>query len=215
MRTVVAGLLATVAGMLLSSVVGATPPEDVAAYCRAVYAQVQFQVRCLNVENGAADRVSRVAASADRDTFNGCLAISPSWAAMESCLTQVARGGVAGGVGGVLGPLGAGREPAGSRPDAAVPPASVADAPAGQQPANPAGGPAAGAPLGIPGALLPQGMGAQPGLPAIALEPERPTRPIPEADADRLLRSVLERAGTPAARCDKKQYGPGWVIICE
>ncbi|HEX2437759.1 MAG TPA: hypothetical protein VHT71_05570 [Methylomirabilota bacterium] len=211
MRTVVAGLLATVAGMLLSSVVGATPPEDVAAYCRAVYPQVQFQVRCLNVENGAADRVSRVAASADRDTFNGCLAISPSWAAMESCLTQVARGGSTGGVGGVVGPLGAGREPAGSRPDSAAPPAGVADAAPGQAPANPAAAPAAG----IPGALLPQGMGAQPGLPPIALEPERPTRPIPEADADRLLRSVLERAGTPTARCNKKQYGPGWVIICE
>jgi hypothetical protein len=212
MRTVVAVMLAAVAGVLLSSVVGATPPEDVAAYCRAVYPQVQFQVRCLNVENGAADRVSRVAAGADRDIFNGCLAISPSWAAMESCLTQVARGGAPGGVGGVVAPLGAGREPAGARPDALAPPGSVAGVSPDQSPANPSAAP----PSGIPGALLPQpGLGAQPGLPAIAVEPERPTRPIPEADADRLLRSVLERAGTPFARCSKKQYGPGWVIICE
>jgi len=214
MRTVAAGLLAAVAGLLLSSVVGATPPEDVASYCRAVYPQVQFQVRCLNVENGAADRVSRAAASADRDAFNGCLAVSPSWAAMESCLTQVARGGTAGG-GGVVGPLGGGREPAGTRPEAASP-GGVASVPPALSPAQPGAGVAPGTPLGIPGALLPQpGVAAQPGLPAIAVEPERPTRPIPEADADRLLRSVLERAGTPAARCNKKQYGPGWVIICE
>jgi hypothetical protein len=214
MRTVVAVLLAAVAEVLLSSVAGATPPEDVAAYCRAAYPQVQFQVRCLNVENGAADRVSRVAAGADRDAFNGCLAISPSWAAMESCLTQVARGGLAGSGAGVSGPLGAGREPAAARPDVAPPPGSVAGVPPAQAPADPAAAP--GTPLGIPGALLPQpGAGVPPGLPAIAAEPERPTRPIPEADADRLLRSVLERAGTPGARCKKKQYGPGWVIICE
>jgi hypothetical protein len=44
---------------------------------------------------------------------------------------------------------------------------------------------------------------------------ERPTRPIPEADADRLLRGILEREGSSAAQCTKKQYGPGWVIICQ
>jgi hypothetical protein len=51
--------------------------------------------------------------------------------------------------------------------------------------------------------------------PPTALVENRPTRPISEADAERHLRGVLERAGTPAARCTKKQYGPGWAIICE
>jgi hypothetical protein len=51
-------------------------------------------------------------------------------------------------------------------------------------------------------------------LPAVAAEPERPTIPIPEADADRHLRRVLEREGHRTARCTKKQYWPGWVSIC-
>jgi hypothetical protein len=49
--------------------------------------------------------------------------------------------------------------------------------------------------------------------PAPPAERERQTRAISEADADRQLRSVLER--NPTARCEKKQYGPGWVITCE
>lgn len=212
MRTVAAMLVAAVAELMLSSVAGATPPEDVAAYCRAVYPQVQFQIRCLNVENGAADRVSRVAASADRDSFNGCLALSPSWAAMESCLTQVARGGtVGGGAGGVVGPLGAGREPAASRPGAGVAPPGAAPGPAaGTAPGQPGPGGIGQVP---PGTTV---LGPLPGAPGgVAAEGERVTPPIPEADADRHLRRVLERAGTPAARCTKKQYGPGWAIICE
>jgi hypothetical protein len=66
--------------------------------------------------------------------------------------------------------------------------------------------------LGTPGSTVI--LGPQAGAPSAAVE-NRPTRPISEADAERHLRSVLERAGTPAAQCTKKQYGPGWVIICE
>jgi hypothetical protein len=210
MRTVVACLIAAAAGLMLSSGVGATPPEDVAAYCRAVYPQVQFQVRCLNVENAAADRVSRVAAGADRDSFNRCLAISPSWAAMENCLTQVARGAPVGGAGGVQGPLGPGQEPAGARTDqGSAPPAGAAGVPAGAAPPAPAPG------VSDPGSSTTV-LGPQPGAPsATAAEGQRVTRPIPEEDADRQLRRVLEREGTPAAHCTKKQYGPGWAIICE
>lgn len=50
---------------------------------------------------------------------------------------------------------------------------------------------------------------------AAPLQPTRPSLPIPEADAERHLRGILERLGTPSARCTKKQYGPGWVSICE
>jgi hypothetical protein len=57
--------------------------------------------------------------------------------------------------------------------------------------------------------------GQQAQLEAAAPEPERPTRPISEADAERQLRAVLERVGYPKARCTKKQYGPGWASICE
>jgi hypothetical protein len=51
--------------------------------------------------------------------------------------------------------------------------------------------------------------------PAAPPERDRPTRAVTEADADRQLRGVLEREGDPKARCTKKQYGPGWVMICE
>lgn len=57
--------------------------------------------------------------------------------------------------------------------------------------------------------------GPQAQLGPAAPEPERPTRPISEADAERQLRAVLERVGYPAAHCTKKQYGPGWASICE
>ena len=38
---------------------------------------------------------------------------------------------------------------------------------------------------------------------------------IAPEEADRLLRGVLERGGTPAAKCSQKQYGTGWVTVCE
>jgi hypothetical protein len=52
--------------------------------------------------------------------------------------------------------------------------------------------------------------------PTLAAPPEnRPTRPVSEAEADRQLRNILERTGGSAARCTKRQYGPGWVIVCD
>src|SRR6266508_1008867 len=124
MRAVVAWLVAAVSGLALLTPVAAAPPEDVAAYCRAVYPQVQFQVRCLNVEHAAAERVSQSAAGADRDAFNRCMTASPSWAAMESCLAPSARGAVAGGVGGVMSPTAPGADPGAVRSqDATRPPA--------------------------------------------------------------------------------------------
>jgi hypothetical protein len=209
MRAVVAWLVAAVSGLALLTPVAAAPPEDVAAYCRAVYPQVQFQVRCLNIEHAAAERVSQSAAGADREAFNRCMTASPSWAAMESCLAPSARGAAAGGVGGVISPTAPGADPGSVRSQDATRLPADAGAPAAAAPSAPAPG-AVGAPA--PSTTV---LGPQAGPAGAPLETERPTRPIPEADADRHLRGVLERAGHPAAHCTKKQYGPGWVIICQ
>jgi hypothetical protein len=206
MRAVVAWVVATVGLLAPLTPVVAAPPEDVAAYCRATYPQIQFQVRCLNLENAAAERVSRAASSADGDAFNRCLSASPSWAATEACLAQSARAAPNSGLPGVMTP-----------PSVASPPVPEAEpgGPAIGQPAATAAAPTpatpavAAGPAGSTVVLGPQQ------APPTALVENRPTRPISEADAERHLRGVLERAGTPAARCTKKQYGPGWAIICE
>jgi hypothetical protein len=57
--------------------------------------------------------------------------------------------------------------------------------------------------------------GPQRGVTPTAPEIERPSRPISEAEADRQVQDVLQRAGEPAARCTKKQYGTGWAAVCE
>lgn len=72
-----------------------------------------------------------------------------------------------------------------------------------------------------PGATPPLGASVQPrpdpGAAGRESAPEqnRPARPISEADAERHLRGILERVGIPTAQCTKKQYGPGWVSICQ
>lgn len=210
MRTVVAGLVAALCGLVWLVPVMAAPPQDVAAYCRAVYPQAQFQARCLNVEHAAAERVSRVAAAADRDSFDRCLAITSSWASMEGCLSRVARGGSAAGVGGAMTPVAPGMAPAGIRPGEATARPSSETAPGTSTERYPAGSSPdlEDGPVGTATALGPSPTDEP-------VEPARPTHPISEADAERQLRAVLERVGEPAAHCTKKQYGPGWASICE
>jgi hypothetical protein len=209
MRTVVGGLIAIVFLLTLLAPGTAAPPEDVAAYCRATYPQVQFQVRCLNVEYAAAARVSRASAGADPGVFNRCLSVTASWASMEACLAQAARGVQAGGIGGGMST----GTPAGS------PGARPLDREGGPS-ADPLRGTASAPPLAptpaAAGAPSPSTtiLGPQLGSPLAAPVP-RPSPPIPEADADRHLRGILERTGTLATQCRKKQYGPGWVTICE
>jgi hypothetical protein len=200
MRTVVAFLVAAVSGIAPLERGGAAPPEDIAAQCRASFPQVPLQVRCSYLEHAAAQRVTSAASSGDSDLFSRCLAASQSWSAMENCLAGSARTSVSV----------AGRPPVSTRS-----PRAPGDA--GAPPASPevAGPPADAAPT--PDAV--DAPSSTPGLPAAAptavVEPERPTRPISEADAERQLRAVLERVGYPWARCIKKQYGPGWASICE
>ena len=42
-----------------------------------------------------------------------------------------------------------------------------------------------------------------------------PSAPISQDDATKHLRGVLEREGASGANCRQKQYGGGWVTICD
>jgi hypothetical protein len=204
MRTAVAWPVATVSMLALLAPAAAAPPTDIAAYCRATYPQVSFQLRCLNVENAAAARVARAAEAADRIVFDGCLDASPSWVVMESCLAQASPGGPGSPAPAVTGLVPSpGVTPAESRPGRGV----ASPGAAGGTVEAPALEPTTGA--SSPSTVI---LGPRVAAP---LEPDRPARPISEADAERHLRGILERVGMPTARCTKKQYGPGWVSICE
>jgi hypothetical protein len=202
MRTVVAWFIATVFQLALLAPTTAAPPMDIAAHCSATHPEMQLQVRCLDVEHAAAGRVDRASARAHREVFDRCLGASSSWTAMENCLAHHARGGPSGGVPaanpspsstvGIAGP---------QPPPRAPSTASAEDAAAAPSPAPPGAAEAS-----APSTVVSPSAGAP--------EDERPTPPISEADADRHLRGILERVGMPAARCTKKQYGPGWVSIC-
>jgi hypothetical protein len=43
----------------------------------------------------------------------------------------------------------------------------------------------------------------------------RASPPITDDEATRHLQGVLERAGEADAKCQRKQYGPGWVAVCK
>jgi hypothetical protein len=211
MRAVVASLF--VAALLLGPVpAGSSPPDDIAAYCRAQHPQIPFQVRCLNVENAAAARVGRVGPGPDPEGWTRCRATTPSWSAMEQCMAESARAAAARGDAGAAAGAAGATGPTERPPTAGVPRPDGGGAPSAPPPvATTPPAPATPPPPAVPGSstviLGPQ---ATPTSPA---ERDRQTRPISEADADRQLRSVLER--NPSAKCTKKQYGPGWVISCE
>jgi hypothetical protein len=210
MKAIAVALAAIVLLGGLSSA-AAAPPEDIAAYCRTIHPQVPFQVRCLNLENAAAARVGRIGPGPDPEGWNRCRNDAPSWSAMEQCLaesTTAATAPASGAAGAAAAPGGAvkGDRPAEPAPGA---PAGAA-APAAPPPV--AAPPAPPAPAGNVPPSSTVILGPRPTPPAPA-ERERQTRAISEEDADRQLRSVLER--NPSARCEKKQYGPGWVITCE
>jgi len=206
MRAVVASLFAAVALLVVSAPVPAAPPADVAAYCRAIHPDMQFQVRCLNAEQAAAERVARSGVGADPDAVNRCRSSSESWSAMERCLAESVRAAAAAAAGG----------PTGRAPGPPADPGAPGPGPAGPPPSGPAVAPAPAPAPGSAGVPSPSTVILGPQAPpAPASEQQRQSRAISEADAERQLRGVLEREGYPGARCTRKQYGPGWVTICE
>jgi hypothetical protein len=195
----------------------ALPPDDLAAYCRATYPQVPFQIRCMSLERASQDRVAAARSAIDPTTWNRCQGGSASWSAMEACLAQPAAVSGAGGAAlpGTAGTSEPADEQARRQPGEGVAP-GAGGAASGEARATP-GGPAA--PSSPPPAVSGSGstiiFGPQ-ANPALSAPPEnRPTRPVSEAEADRQLRNVLERTGETSARCTKRQYGPGWVIVCD
>jgi len=203
----------------------ALPPEDLAAYCRATYPQVPFQIRCMSLERTSQDRVAAARSAIDPTTWNRCQSGSASWTAMEACLAQPSAVTTPG-AGGVVIPPGAPTSEPTDEQARRQPAEGAAPTPGGPtSPGGPISEEARGAPGTAPTPAPPPATASGSGStiilgpqanPALSAPPEtRPTRPVSEAEADRQLRNILERTGGSAARCTKRQYGPGWVIVCD
>ncbi len=208
MRALIVSLV-VVSSTLMARPLAAAPPQDLPAYCRSAFPQMQAQVRCLYTEKAAQDRAAGARASVTPDAWARCESASASWAELESCLGQAeARGGATTSVGGgTAAPSGVGE----TQPEqgAGAAPAGTAAAPAAP-PAEAATPPSAVTSTPSTVILGPRGTAA-----SAAAEPNRATRSVTEAEADRHLKDVLERSGDSAARCTKKQYSGGWVTVCE
>ena len=219
MKTVAVALVVVASAVSGAAPTAALPPDDLASYCRATYPQVPFQIRCMSLERASQDRVAAARAAVDPTAWSRCHTTSPSWSAMEACLAQPAAA-TSPAPGGVIGPGGAA-------------PSEPADDQAPRQTGD-GGAPASGAPASGEARSTPDAPAAPPTSPATAsgsgstiiLGPQtnpgvsappdnRPTRPVTEAEADRQLRNILERTGETTAQCTKRQYGPGWVIVCD
>jgi len=223
MKTVAVVLVVVASALGWSAPTVALPPEDVASYCRATYPQVPFQIRCMSLERASPDRAAAARSAIDPATWNDCQIASASWSAMEACLAQPATASSPAPGGSVVPPAAGASEPAdeqarrqpadGGAPAAGAPgPGAPASGEARNTPGAPAAPPAPATASGSPSTII---LGPQPN-PALSAPPEnRPTRPISEAEADRQLQNILERTGETSARCTKRQYGPGWVIVCE
>src|SRR5687768_3090089 len=212
MRVLVVSLAATASmfGTLMPA--GAAPPDDLAAYCRSTQPSVQHQTRCLFTEKAAQERAGRTRAGIAPEAWSQCEAGSSSWAAMEACVRRAAvpqpQPGATGGAVAAPGPVERGDQQA--DPGGATP-APGGGGPAATRPPQPSPTPTAESPQGTPSTVI---LGPQPSA-APAAESNRTARPVSEDEAERQLKGVLERSGEPEARCTKKQYGPGWVTICE
>jgi hypothetical protein len=224
MRAVAVALVVVASALGLSAPTIALPPEDLAAYCRAVYPQVPFQIRCMSLERASQERIAAARSAVDQTAWDRCHSGSASWSAMENCLAQPATAS-APAPGAVVPPAGGGAsEPADDRSEPADDRAE-ARRPGGEEGGAPAPGEARtapGAPVAAqPPAAIVSGSGSTIILgpqvnPALTAPPDnRPSRPVSEAEADRQLRNILELTGETSARCTKRQYGPGWVIVCD
>jgi hypothetical protein len=201
MRRLIVSLVAIGAGLVALGSAGAAPPDDLAAYCRATYGAVQHQVRCLYTERAARERLGRRQVAVDPETWSQCQGRAGSWTAVENCVAQPAAGGA-----GPAGGAGGGQEQRrGAADSAAVTPGARTPTPATPSPAGSQPPVVTGSPSTV--ILGPRQAGT--------VEANRPMRAVSEAEAERQLKGVLERSGESSARCTKKQYGPGWVTVCE
>jgi hypothetical protein len=222
MKTVAVVLVVVASALGWSAPIVAQPPEDLASYCRATYPQVPFQIRCMSLERASQDRVAAARSAIDPTTWSGCQSGSASWSAMESCLAQPAATGSPAPGGSVVPPAAGASEPADdqARRQPADGGAPASGAPGSGAPASGEARSTPGAPATPPAPATASGsgstiiLGPQPN-PVLSAPENRPTRPISEAEADRQLQNILERTGETSARCTKRQYGPGWVIVCD
>jgi hypothetical protein len=185
----------------------AGPPADITAYCRATQPSTQAQVRCLFSERGAQDRATRARASAAPDAWARCESGSASWTDMASCLGQAGSVTTSVGGGGAAAPGAGERDEAKIEQGGDTASSATAAAPEPSETATPR---SAIAPSPSTVILGPRGTAA-----SAASEPNRVTRPVTEAEAERHLKGVLERSGEPTARCTKTQYSGGWVTVCD
>lgn len=210
MRSLVGALVAAGALLSVPGPTAAAPSADYAALCRASYPQLPSQLRCIAGERASQERLTRAQPSVDAQVWARCQAASNTWQEMEACIAQPATAAAPGapGAGGTEGaapgpaadaqpnaPPGAAGQPGAPGATAAVPPAAATPAPD----------------TGSGSTII---LGPRPSA-AAAPEPDRPTRPVSEEEAERQLKDVLQRAGAADAHCTKKQYGAGWVTVCE
>jgi hypothetical protein len=207
MRSVAAWPVALGSVLTLLGSAAAAPPEDSAAYCRATNPQMQSQLRCIALEKASQERLVRAQGAIDPQAWARCQGQSGSWTQMEACIAQP-ESPTAGAT-----PVPGAATPGGVTPGAET--ANPAAPPGAATPGTATPGASAAVPpapaTGSPSTII---LGPQPSA-APTSESERPSRPISEEEADRQVKDVLQREGQPAARCTKKQYGPGWVTVCE
>jgi len=186
----------------VAAAVRGAPPEDLDAYCRAINPETSALVRCLGAEKGSQDRLVRAQGAIEPSVWAHCHGASASWANMEACV--------------VAQPNSPTPNPSGAPPPAAAVPGAPGAALPGVVPPAAPGVPSTPPTTPLPGVVPPATptVPSQPPAAASPPEPERPSRPISEAEAERQLQDVLRRTG-PAAHCTKKQYGNGWAIVCD
>ena len=176
----------------------ALPPEDLAAYCRAVYPQIPFQVRCMSLERASQDRLAAARSAVRKPPWDRCHNGSASWSAMESCLAQPATASAPARV--HRPPAGGGpSEPADDRADARRQGGEGGGAPAPAEartaPSAPATPPPPAASASGSGSTIILGPQANPAL--TAPPDNRPSRPCPKP---RPIDSCAMSSSAPAKR---------------
>jgi hypothetical protein len=220
-------LTATVVVLLITSsltTAHAAPPSDIREFCAATTASPGARDACIRSEQDAKDRAERARQSftgTDAATWNACYGRAATWSSLRQCLVNPAvqlqprrSGGLVDslnraaestrGLANSMRELGDATRAAGEAARTAAPDLERIETVA---PSSPAPSP--------PSVIY---LGPQTPPPASEspdTSPARPSIPIPQAEADRQARDAMERAGDREAKCVKRQYGSGWVTVCE